>query len=81
MQDVTHVTTTEFDDVFEVSSGPKRPTTTHFNLRGTERFRNSGKTVKFLDKFRDSELISENEQWDIPNPTPKNAILIKDQEL
>ena len=79
MQDVTKLTTVEFNDRFEISPGPKP--TTNFQLRRTKRFHNQGKTANFLEKFGDPEFISDMEQWEITTPTPQDAIRIQDREL
>jgi hypothetical protein len=77
MGDVTQLTDTKFTDHFEVSPIPEP--TNNFRLRGTHRFKNPGKTVKFLEKFGDPEFISETEQWDISTPTPQDEIRIQDE--
>lgn len=79
MQYVTKLATVEFNDKFQISPGPKP--TTNFQLRGTKRFKNQGKTVNFLEKFKDPEFISDTKKWDITTPTPQDAIRIEDREL
>jgi hypothetical protein len=74
-QGVTKLTTVKFSDKFEIS-GKIKPTS-HFNLKDTKRFKNRGKTMKFLEKFKDTEFISDSEKWDII----EDAIRIKNKEL
>lgn len=66
MNDVTGLEKLHFSDKFEVFSGQKpepKP-----SLRGTSRLRRHGKTVNFLDKFKDPKFIAEDELWDTEIP-------------
>ena len=67
LQDVTGLETADFNYKFKVipnvepitNNNPELPiTNTNTGLRGTKRFNNEGKTVDFLEKFKDLEFIS-----------------------
>jgi hypothetical protein len=79
MQDVTTLTKVKFSDNFEITPSPKP--TSNFRLRGTERYRNPGKTSNFLEKFGDPEFICDTEKCDIITPTPQDAIRIQDDKF
>lgn len=80
MQDVTRLKL-EFSDKFEVSPNPNPDPPSNFHLRGTKHSQNRGKTVNFLEKYGDPDVISETEKWDIDTIIQKDANRIQNKEL
>jgi len=79
MQDATKLKTVDFSDKFEVF--PPQKSTSKVGFRGTKNFCNSGKTVNFLDKFRDSEFVPDTQKWDNTISIPQNGVQIPADEL
>lgn len=66
MKDSTQWVNSEFNDYLDI--GQVEPSIPKPNLR-----RGTGKTVNFLEKFRDPDVVTESEKWDISeSDVPKN---------
>lgn len=79
MQDVKKLGKVEFSDKFEILPGQK--SISKFRLRSTAHLYNQGKSVNFLDKFKDPKFISDTEQWDTTIYSLQDAVKIRNKEL
>lgn len=81
MNDVTQLPRVKFSDQLSFGKSIDKKPTTNPRLRGTKSIKKQAKTVKFLEKFKDPEIISNVDEWDITKPTQEDKIKIQDEEL
>jgi hypothetical protein len=64
-----------------IENPPKEQIKELIDRKVTRKPKNPGKTVYFLEKFGDPQIIPYNKRYDITNLTPQDAIRIKDTEF
>jgi hypothetical protein len=81
MEDITKLKLVKFSDQFEVTPNSNSKPIANDSLRGTKHFRNRAKTSKFLQKFGDTGVILDSEEWDVTTPASEDGIIIRNKEL